>query len=199
MKLAYTKAILRHEQTTGVALDIQAGLLACEKSDSDWMPSAGKFIRWCEKLNDLLPLAQRALELFNSRQRQIDSIGKMVVSKHSFDLKRMEASKTEKRFIELYLQFASNNPVEPLESFLLTETVPLNKEAVKDAKNCADKAREACVSSLLGATSQKKKCKPDKVTSPGVKQGSLKTYSKTPKQREAEKQRQLKMIQGRLK
>lgn len=196
MKLAYTKAIMRHEQSTGKELNIKAGLLACEKSDSDWMPSAGKFIKWCEQSNDLLPLAQRAFKIFSAptwNQKQTCNIGQMVVVSHGFKLKNMKASECEKTFIELYLKYAEDNPIQHLDAFAITEVVQLSQEQQKDAKKRADKARELCVSSLLGGVSHKPKDKPAKVKA-GISKGRIATTNKSQKQMEAERDKQLKAM-----
>ncbi len=195
MKLAYTKAIMRHEQSTGKELNIKAGLLACEKSDSDWMPSAGKFIKWCEQSDDLIQFAKRALSLFNRAQRQIDSIGQMVVKNHSFELKRLTADKTEKQFIELYLSCAQDNAIQMLDAFAITETVQLSEEQLKDKQRRIQTAQNEHLSkmnSLFGKPAAKIVEK--EVKSVGVKKGSLKVFNKSAKQIEDEKQRQLKAV-----
>ena len=141
MKAAWTKAIVRHSMKTGSLPNARAGVTACEESDSDWLPSVGKFIKWCEQNDDVAEYAKRALALFNSAQKQIDSVGQMVVSKHSFDLKRLPADKTEKRFIELYLSYAQDNAIESLDAFAITETVQLSPEQLKDAEKRTEAAR----------------------------------------------------------
>jgi hypothetical protein len=190
MKNAWTKAIMRHELKVGKKLNVKAGLLACEESDTDWLWSVGKFIKMCDQSNEVLPLAQRALDLFNSAQKQIDNVGQMVVSKHAFSLKQMKAAETNKQFIELYLSYAENNPIEGLEAFALTETVQLNPEQLKDKqkrtqaaqndffklfKNCKVKSGEDV--RFKGAKEMK--------VQTGIKKGSTGIKAKTPKQLDA--------------
>ena len=198
LKNAWAKAIMRNQIKTGRVLNVKAGLLACEESESDWMPSVGKFIKWCEQSDDVTEFAKRALNLFNSAQKQIDNVGKMVVSKHGFDLKRLPADKSEKRFIELYLQYAQDNPIEACESHLLTETVQLSEEQQKDADNRALIAQNQFLNKFKAETAKEAKVEPMKHENVGVKTGSLKVYKKTPIQKEDEKQRQLKIAKGMI-
>ncbi len=200
LKNAWTKAIMRHELKTGKKLNVKAGLLACEESETDWLCSVGRFIKMCDQSDELLPMAQRALDLFNSAQRQTDTIGKMVVSKHAFDLKQMRAADTNKQFISLYLSYAENNEIKPLDAFAITETVQLSEEQLKDKQRRIQVAQNehlGKMNSLFGKPVAKIVEK--EVKSQGVKKGSLKVYNKSPRQLEIEKQRQLESIKGKLK
>ena len=198
LKNAWTKAIMRHELKTGKKLNVRAGLLACEESDTDWLWSVGKFIKMCDQSNDLLPLAQRALDLFNSAQKQVDSVGQMVVSKHAFNLKQMKAEQTSKQFIELYLKYAENNAIEPLEAFALTETVQLSPEQLKDKQKRTQAAQDEFFSKFNKFVEKNPGIPAETVEKAiGIKQGSLKTYNKSVKQLEEEKQRQLDAIKHR--
>lgn len=204
LKIAWSKAFKRRMSKTGKKLDIKAGLISCEESESDWLPSVGKFIKWCEQSNDIMPFAQRALDLFNSAQKQIDSVGLMVTSKHGFDLKQMKALDTNKKFIELYLLYAEDSKIEPLEQALLTEEVQLTTEQQKEADKRNETAKNECLNdlfSMFGKPHEKENAKEPvgNGSEIGVKQGSLKTYTKTPRQLEEEKKRQLRLIQERLK
>lgn len=199
LKMAWSKAIKRHMEKTGVQLNIKAGLIACEESESDWLISVGKFIKMCDQSDSIMPLAQRALDLFNGGQKQIDNVGQMVVGKHGFDLKKMKAADNNKQFIELYLGYAANNPIEAKESHLLTETVQLSEEQQKDADNRALIAQNQFLNKFKGEIAKEAKVEPMKLENVGVKTGSLKTYKKTPIQKEDEKQRQLKIAKGMCK
>ena len=201
LKNAWAKAIMRNQIKTGRVLNVKAGLLACEESESDWMPSVGKFISMCEQNDDVAEYAKRALALFNSAQKQIDSVGQMVVSKHSFDLKRLPADKTEKQFIELYLSYAQDNAIESLDAFALTETVQLSPEQLKEAEKRTEAARNEFFGKFDRFITQNPNITPEVATKAieehhGIKQGSLKQHAKTPAQLEQEKQRQLAMIKG---
>lgn len=171
---------------------------ARKSRSTTWFPSVGEFIDLCLGNNNKLDYAQRALDLFNSAQKQIDSVGQMVVSKHAFDLKQMRAADTNKQFIELYLSYAANNEVTALEAFALTETVQLSPEQLKDANNRKLNAQNECLNQLHGlfGKPKPKEAVVEPTKQAGVQQGSLKTYAKTPAQLEAEKQRQLDMIKG---
>jgi len=199
LKNAWTKAIMRHELKVGKKLNVRAGLLACEESDTDWLPSVGKFIKMCDQSNELLPLAQRALDLFNSAQKQIDNIGQMVVSKHAFSLKQMKAAETNKQFIELYLSYAENNPIEGLEVFALTETVQLSPEAQKAKQGRTEDAKNEFFAKF-NAYTEKNPNVPTEIVEKviGIKQGSLKSYNKSVKQLDEERQRQLDAIKGKM-
>lgn len=215
MKAAWTKAIVRHSMKTGALPNAKAGVTACEESDSDWLPSVGKFIKWCDQSNDLMPMAQRALDLFNSAQKQIDNVGQMVIAKHKFDLKQMKASDSNKRFIELYLSYAENNAIESLDAFALEDMTTSSYEERKlarereersDEENEArDEAAKAGFFSLFGQFVEKNPNIPADVAKKaieehhGIKQGSLKKYAKTPAQLEENKQRQLKIAKGLMK
>ncbi len=195
LKAAWTKAIIRHSRKTGKKPNFKAGVIACEESDSDWLPSVGKFLKWCEQEGDLTQHAQSALDLFNSAQKQIDSVGQMVVSKHAFDLKQMKAADTNKRFIELYLSYAENNAIEPLEAFALTETVQLSPEQKKDAEKRTEDAKNEFFSKF----NQFRELNPEipaETTEKalGIKQGSLKAHNKSKRELEEERERQLKAI-----
>lgn len=196
MKAAWTKAIVRHSMKTGSLPNAKAGVTACEESDSDWLPSVGKFIKMCEQSNDLMPLAQRALDLFNSAQKQIDNVGKMVTGKHGFDLKNMKAAETGKRFIELYLSYAEDNPIESLEAFALPQSVQLSDEQLKEAEKRKQAAQNQFFKQFGSIKADKPVEQPKKEVK-GVQKGSLKTYSKTPKQLDEERKRQLDAIKHR--
>ena len=199
LKLVWTKALMRNKQSTGKNLNLKAGITACEESDTDWLPSVGKFIKWCEQENGLLEFAQRALDLFNSAQKQVDSIGQMVVSKHSFNLKQMKAEQTSRQFIELYLKYAENNAIEPLEAFALAETVKLSPEQLKDKQKRTQTAQNECLNHLHGlfGKSEPKPVEQPKKQSEGVAKGSLRVPTKSVKQLDEEKQRQLDAIKHR--
>ena len=196
LKLIWTKALTRNKQSTGKNLNLKAGITACEESDTDWFPSVGKFIKWCEQENGLLEFAQRALSLFNAGQKQTDNIGQMIMAKHKFDLKKMKASDSDKRFIELYLYFAENNPIKPLEAFALTETVQLSPEAQKAKQKRTQDAQDAFLKQFAGIKSDKPTEKPKK-KAVGVQKGSLKEFAKSSKSEHEEKQRQLDAIRHR--
>ena len=194
LKSAWTKAIMRNFNKTGKKLNVKAGLLACEESDTDWLPSVGKFIKMCDQSNEVLPLAQRALDLFNSGQRQVDNVGKMVTAKHGFDLKQMKAAETGKRFIELYLSYAENNPIEQLDAFAITETVQLSPEQQKDADMRKQTAQNEFFAKFGCASVDKPVEQPKKQTK-GVSKGKIPTCNKSKKQMETERDRQLKAME----
>ena len=198
LKLVWTKALMRNKQSTGKNLNLKAGITACEESDTDWLPSVGKFIKWCEQENGLLEFAQRALDLFNSAQKQVDSVGQMVVSKHAFNLKQMKAEQTSKQFIELYLKYAEDNAIEPLEAFALTDSVQLSPEQLKDKQKRTQTAQDEFFSKFNKFVEKNPGIPAETVEKAiGIKQGSLKTYNKSVKQLEEEKQRQLDAIKHR--
>jgi hypothetical protein len=196
LKSAWTKAIMRNSNKTGKQLNVQAGLLACEESETDWLPSVGKFIKMCDQSNQVLPLAQRALDLFNSAQKQIDSVGQMVVSKHAFGLKQMKAAETNKQFIELYLSYAENNPIEGLEAFALTETVQLSEEHLKAKQKRTQDAQSKCLSHLNGlfGKSEPKPVEQPKKKASGVSKGSTGIKAQTQKQADENRDKQLKAM-----
>jgi len=198
LKLVWTKSLMRQKQKTGKNINMKAGITACEESDSDWLPSVGKFIKMCEQGNDLLVLAERALDLFNNAQKQIDSVGQMVVAKHKFDLKAAKASDTNKRFIELYLRYSADNDIQPLEAFAIAETVQLSEEQKKDADNRCAIAQNEFLKSMHGLVGKSEPKTEFKTKSVGIQKGKIYTQSKTPKQLEDEKQRQLQMIKDKL-
>ena len=207
LKNAWTKAIMRHELKTGKKLNVKAGLLACEESDTDWLPSVGKFIKMCDQSNTVLPMAQRALDLFNSGQKQIDSVGKMVTGKHGFDLKNMKAADTGIRFIELYLSYAESNAIEGLEAFALEDMTTTSydeqkrtreREARSDEENKAldDAAQNDFLSKFNSFLTKDVDIhkEPAKQAKTGVTIGKIKTGSKPTALEQKEKERQLAMI-----
>ena len=196
LKAAWTKAIIRHSRKTGKKPNFKAGITACEESETDWLPSVGKFLKWCNQDDDITQLAERALSLFNSGQRQIDNVGLMVTSKHGFDLKHEKASETNKKFIELYLKYASNCKVEPLEQSLLTDSVQLTPEQEREAKDRADKARDNFLSEFGGLIKEKTETPITKPKCKGVQKQNLRTHL-TQSEIEAEKKRQLKELMGK--
>jgi hypothetical protein len=198
LKLVWTKSLMHHKQKTGKNLNLKAGITACEESETDWLPSVGKFISMCEQSTDLTECAKRALDLFNSAQKQIESVGQMVVSKHGFNLKKMKASDTNKYFVEYYLSYTQDYNIEPLESHLLTDGVQLSQEQQKDA----DKRSQAAQNSFLSKFSNLVGDKPEQTEvireKTGITQGSLRVPQKTAIQLEDEKKRQLEMIKGKI-
>ena len=168
-----------------------------------WFPSIGGFVDLCVGSEDKQALAERAYNLFIKRESQIDTVGKMVTAGHAFDLRKMEASKSKKAFIELYLEFAQNNPIEPLEAFALTDGVQLTKEQQKDRENRTEGAKNEFFDKFNAFTVKNPSIPAEAVTKAleethGIKQGSLKQYAKTPKQLEDEKKRQLAAIANKL-
>lgn len=167
-----------------------------------WFPSIGEFIDLCLGDNNKLEYAERAYNLFIKRERQIDNVGREMLIDNLFDLRAMPAEKGKKRFIELYLEFASRMEIQTLEAFALTETVQLSEEQQKDADNRANDARKDFMSKFNSFALKDTDVpiemveKAYNVKPVGIQQGSLKTYAKTPKQLEEEKQRQLDMIKG---
>lgn len=170
---------------------------ARKSRSTTWFPSIGEFIDLCLGADDKTEFAQRALNLFNSAQKQIDSVGKLVVSKHSFELKQMKASDTNKKFIELYLRYAENNAIEPLESNLLTETVQLSEQQQKDAEKRALEAQNQFLNKFSSLIEGKPETKQVNSES-GLKTGSTKVYSKSVSDKQKEKERQLKIARGKL-
>jgi hypothetical protein len=198
LKSAWAKAVVRHSRKVGKKLNIKAGLLACEESETDWMPSVGRFISWCEQSSDLNQFAQRALDLFNSGQKQIDNIGKMVTGKYGFDLKLMKSVDTNKKFIEYYLMFAEDNEIESLEAYALTETVQLSIEQQREADNRAQAAQNQFLSKFSGVIVDKPKETVKNMKS-GLKLGKIKSDTKQSlANAEKEKARQLKAIKDML-
>lgn len=163
-----------------------------------WFPSIGEFIDACLGSDDALPMAQKALDLFNSGQKQIETVGREVVKKHGFDLKLMKAADSNKKFIELYLMIAADNPIEPLESHLLTESVQLTKEQQKDAENRAAVARDSFLNQFSSLITEKPK-KEVKQSQAGLKTESLKVRHKSQKEIDESRRLQLQQIKGKLK
>lgn len=198
LKNAWTKAIMRHELKTGKRLNVKAGLLACEESDSDWMPSVGKFIKWCDQSTDLTEFASRAYKLFINREQQIDTVGRMVTANHAFDLRNLKAADCEKGFIAHYLRYAENNAIEPLESHLLTDGAQLSTEQQKEANRRNEAAKNECLDalhSMFGKPEPKVSTESQKA---GVKTGRIKTHYKSAKQLDDERERQLRLIKDKL-
>lgn len=164
-----------------------------------WFPSIGQFIDLCKGSDNTMQYAERALKLFNSGQKQIDSVGRMVTAEHSFELRQMKASESNKMFIEYYLSFAGNNEIKPLESHLLTETVQLSEEKQKDAENRANEARNSFLNKFSVLISSKQKKDEVKHQNTGIVQGKIKHKEyKSPSMLEAEKKRQLDLIKDKL-
>ena len=198
LKLAWTKALIRNKVKTGKNLNLKAGILACEESDTDWLPSCGKFIKWCEQDDNCTAFAERAYKLFITGQKQIDTVGRMVTAGNSFELRQLKASECKKQFIELYLQFAENNAVEHLESHLLAEEVQLTTEQQKEAKKRAEAARNEFLGRFSCLIASKPDEKPIKQAKTGVQSVKKVTSYKSPAQLEKEKERQLKAIGRKL-
>jgi hypothetical protein len=193
LKLVWTKALMRNKQKTGKNLNLKAGITACEESETDWLPSVGKFIKWCDQTSDIELLALRALELFNSGQKQIDNIGQMVVGKHSFYLKNLKASENKKQFVELYLTYAEGNAINELEGALLTETVQLSDEQQKDREKAIKTARNEFFAKF-GAKGETKKVIEPKKKAKGIKSGSTGRKAQTQKQADESRNKQLKAM-----
>lgn len=198
LKSAWAKAVVRHSRKVGHKLNVKAGLLACEESDTDWLPSVGKFIKWCEQSDSVTEFANRAYDLFINRSNQLDNIGQSVVSKHGFDLRSMKAADSKKEFIRYYLMYSENNNIEPLESNLLTETVQLSPEQQKEAEKRADEARNRFLNNFSGLLAGKKD-KQVKKKAVGIKKGSTHAeIRKSIRALDRERERQLALIKNKL-
>lgn len=163
-----------------------------------WFPTISEFIAACLGSDDAQEYAERALNLFNAGQEQVDSVGKVIAGRHKFKLHQLKEKESNKLFIELYLALAKETEIKMLDAFAITETVQLSPEQQKDADDRKLSAQNECMDQLHGLFG---KPKPKEVViestkSVGIQQGSLKTYTKSVKQLEAEKQRQLDMIKG---
>lgn len=163
-----------------------------------WFPSIGEFIDMCLGSDDSLEYAQRALTLFNSGQKQTCTVGKMLVGQHHFRLKQMKASESNKLFIELYLELAKNNAIEPLEAFALPESVQLSPEQEK-AKQARIQTEQDKFFGLFNQFRELNPQIPAETTEKafGIKQGSLKSYNQSQKQIDEIKRNQLEAIKGK--
>ena len=124
---------------------------ARKSRSTTWFPSIGEFIDLCLGSDDKLKFAERALEIFINpkwKQKQICNIGQMVVSKHYYQLKSCKSSETNKKFIELYLKYAEDEPVMTLDAFSLTDGVTLSKEQKLDAEKRTQTAQADCMSKI---------------------------------------------------
>jgi hypothetical protein len=199
LKSAWTKAIMRHELKTGQTINIRAGLLACEESDSDWLPSVGKFIKWCDQSGGLVEFSDRAYNLFINQQRQIDNVGQMVIARHGFDLKNMKAADCKKQFELYYLKYAESNQITALEAFSLTDGVSLSPEQEKSAQARTVAARDEFLSSV-GQLIGKPVIEP--IKAPKKKSelttGKINTSFKSPQQMIDERDRQLAAVKHLL-
>jgi hypothetical protein len=163
-----------------------------------WFPSIGEFIDMCLGSDSAIEYADRALKLFNRGERQICSVGQMLVAEHKFDLKKLPANESNKRFIDIYLELAKESDIEPLEAFALTETVQLSPEQLKDKQKRTQTAQNECLNALHGLFGkyEHKPVEQPKKKAGGVKKGSTGIKAKTPQQLDAERKRQLDMIKG---
>ena len=207
LKLVWTKALMRNKQKTGKNLNLKAGVTACEESDTDWLPSVGKFIKMCEQSNDLTQFAERAYQLFIKREDQIETVGRMVTASHSFELRKLKAADCEKGFIELYLKYAADNAIETLDGFALenlTDDVVLERKRQEERdrrtpeenKALDDAAQAKFLAKFSGVIADKPEEKPKKQAKTGVTTGKIKTQYKSPAQLEKEKERQLALIKN---
>ena len=72
----------------------------------------------------------------------------MVVGKHTFHLRKMEASKSKKAFTDYYLGYAENEPITTLDAFSLTDGVTISKEQQLDAQKRTQAAQADCMSKI---------------------------------------------------
>ena len=160
-----------------------------------FFPTIGEFIDACVGSDDKLERAMIAYRIFSNPtwdEKQVCSIGVLVVSRHGFDLKAMKSSDGKKRFIELYLEIASNNEFKLLDAYAITETVQLSKEQRKDA----DKRTQHAENSFLAKFSNLIDDEPEKevkTVKSGVNKGKIKV-GLSHAQKLAEIERQLNMI-----
>lgn len=173
---------------------------ARQSRSTAWFPSIGEFIDMCLGSDNALEYAERALKLFNRGERQICSVGKMLVGEHHFNLKKLPANESNKKFIDLYLELAKENDIEPLKAFALTETVQLSPEQLKDKQKRTQTAQNECLNHLHGlfGKSEHKPVEQPKKEAGGVSKGSLRVQTKSVKQLDEERQRQLDAIKGKL-
>ena len=195
LKLVWTKALMHNKLKTGKKLNLKAGITACEESETDWLPSVGKFIKWCGQDGDVIEFAERAYGLFIQREKQIDTVGQMVVSKHAFDLRSMKAADGKKIFVELYLDFAQDNEITPIDAFALTETVQLSPKQQKDADDRKLNAQNEFLAKFGGLINEAQEVAVKKVKAKietGVKTGKIPTAHKSQAKCDEERTRQLK-------
>jgi hypothetical protein len=161
-----------------------------------WFPSIGEFIDMCLGSDSALEYAERALKLFNRGQRQTCTVGKLLVGEHHFNLKKLPATESNKKFIELYLELAKDNDIEPLEAFALTETVQLSPEQLKDKQKRTQTAQNECLNQLHGlfGKSEPKPVEQPKKKAGGVSKGSTGIKAQTQKQADDNRDKQLKAM-----
>jgi hypothetical protein len=165
---------------------------ARKNRNTTWFPSIGEFIDLCKGNDNKQELAVRAYNLFIRREQQIDTVGRMVTASHSFELRQLKASESEKQFIKLYLHYAENNAIEPLESHLISETVQLSPEQQEEAERRANEAKNQFLEQFSGLIADKPKNE-DKKVKPGIKAGKIQAETKQSlAQAEKERVRQLK-------
>jgi hypothetical protein len=110
-------------------------------------------------------------------------------------LKQLKAEQTNKQFIELYLGYAENNPIEGLEAFALPETVQLSPEQAKDKQDRTEGAKNEFFAKFNKFTEINPQIPAETVEKAiGIEKGSLKSYNKSQKQLEQERDRQLKAM-----
>lgn len=192
LKNAWAKAIVRNSRKAGKKLNLKAGLLACEESESDWLPSVGKFIKWCDQSSNVAGFADRAYNLFINQEKQIDNVGQMVISKHSFELKTMKASDCKKSFESYYLKYSESSQITALDAFSLTDGVSLSPEQEDAARKRTVAARDeflASVGQLIGRPVIEP-IKPAKKKAE-LTTGKIKTSFKSQQQMSDERDRQL--------
>ena len=176
---------------------VEAMRIKARKSRSTtWFPSIGEFIDACLGSDNRQELAERAYKLFITGQKQIDTVGRMVTASSSFELRQLKASECKKQFIELYLQFAENNAVEPLESHLLAEEVQLSHEQQKEAEKRSETARNEFLGKFSGLIADKLDKKPIKQVKTGVQSVKPQRTYKSVAQCDKERERQLKAIKN---
>jgi hypothetical protein len=169
--LAFAEEGIRGQDVIDVGVEM-VRIKARKSRGTTWFPSIGEFIDMCLGSDNKIEFAERAYNLFIKREQQIDTVGRMVTASHSFELRQMKAADCKKGFIELYLKYAENNPIEQLEAFALTETVQLSPEQQKEADKRAQAAQSEFLAKFSGIAAEKPK-EPVKKVKPGLKAGKI--------------------------
>lgn len=107
-KLVWVIALVRNMKETGARLNIEHGLVCAEKSESDFLPSVGKFISWCQIASETGE--NQALLRFNADQPPITYVEQVTRSRCGYKAKRMQEQKGDAFFLKVYREVKLSTP-----------------------------------------------------------------------------------------
>lgn len=110
VKILWAEEFLQYKSDTGNNLNIEKGIATAKKSESDFFPSVGKFISWCNRDGGLSG-ENEALLRFNSGKDAMTYIEQVTRSRCGYRAKRMSQEKGDRLFLKTFREVKNSEGI----------------------------------------------------------------------------------------